>query len=49
MAKKRKRLNKNLVVALTAFGFLVMTTAGILMVYLLQDTSPERFTVVVGS
>ena len=38
-----KRLNKNLVVALTAISFVIMTAAGIALVYLLQERNPERF------
>lgn len=37
---KRKRLNKNLIVALTGVGFLVMTVAGVALVYTLQETNP---------
>jgi len=37
---KRKRLNKTLIVALTGVGFLVMTVAGVALVYSLQETNP---------
>ncbi len=40
---KRKRLNKNLIVALTGVGFLVMTAAGVALVYSLQETNPLQF------
>ena len=38
-----KRLNKNMVVVLTAFGFLLMTVAGVLMVLQLRQDDPLRF------
>lgn len=40
---KTKRLNKNLIMVLTAFGFLLTTAAGIAMVFFLQETNPDRF------
>ncbi len=38
-----KRLNKNLVIGLAAVGFVLMTAAGIVMVYQLQQTDPREF------
>ncbi len=40
---KRKRLNKNLIVGLTAFAFVVMTSGGVLLVSGLSESNPERF------
>lgn len=38
-----KKLNKNMVLALTAVGFLLTTAAGILMVYSFQEKDPADF------
>ena len=38
-----KRVNKNMVAALTAFGFVVMTAAGVLMILQLRDVDPRSF------
>lgn len=38
-----KKLNKNMVLALTAVGFLLTTAAGILMVYSFQEKDPAEF------
>jgi len=40
---KRKRLNKNLIVALTGVGFIVMTVAGVALVHSLQARDPLQF------
>lgn len=38
-----KKLNKNLVIALTGVGFVLTTAAGILMVYSFQEKDPAEF------
>ncbi|MCP4245537.1 MAG: tetratricopeptide repeat protein, partial [bacterium] len=39
-----KRVNKNMVAALTAFGFVLMAVAGVVMILQLRQTDPARFT-----
>ncbi|MCH7814427.1 MAG: hypothetical protein IID40_10455, partial [Planctomycetes bacterium] len=39
-----KKVNKNMVAALTAFGFVLMAVAGVVMILQLRQTDPTRFT-----
>ncbi|UCG15534.1 MAG: tetratricopeptide repeat protein [Phycisphaerales bacterium] len=40
---KTKRLNKNLIVGLTAVGFVIMTAAGVILVSRLEERNPQHF------
>ena len=38
-----KKVNKSMVGVLAVFGFILMTVAGVLMVWQLRETDPQRF------
>ena len=38
-----KKVNKNMVGMLAVLGFILMTVAGVLMVWQLRETDPQRF------